>query len=281
MVTPNGEGNQQHFDNARLEAVIARFQRNGDASSLNEIVQLSQQRALTLIRFNGTTSYGTESELLSDINYKLLRSVRKFDPSKGSAFTFISAVITSTLKTSVTVTRKNWLRNCELSDELVNSLHTNEIDHSTADDLTHRIKSEAKTMLTDQIEIEAQRWFVESFCQEGFAYRRHHCSDACMGVFQLSHARSRELYDLTMLEVRRALYDDVKRRQQIAPGRLLGTRSAWVTQYAALLSADEFTKFYFLMKNLAPYLLLMIADPSKTNNHRRDRNQQSVAKRSN
>jgi len=41
---------------------------------------------------------------------------------------------------------------------------------------------------------------------------------------------------------------------------------------ADLLDADEFTRFYFLMKNLAPYMLLLIIDPSKANNHRADRN---------
>jgi hypothetical protein len=36
-------------------------------------------------------------------------------------------------------------------------------------------------------------------------------------------------YDLTILEVRRVLYDDIARRQKIVPGRLLGTRFAWMT----------------------------------------------------
>jgi hypothetical protein len=93
-----------------------------------------------------------------------------------------------------------------------------------------------------------------------------------MGVFQLSHARSRELFDLTMLEVRRALYDDLRRSEQVVSARLLGTRCGWMVDYRALMSADEFTKFYALMKNLAPYLMLLIVDPTKANNHRRDRN---------
>ena len=36
------------------------------------------------------------------------------------------------------------------------------------------------------------------------------------------------------------------------------------------LKPSEFTKFYTLMKDLAPYLLLII-DPAQGNNHRRDR----------
>jgi len=90
-----------------------------------------------------------------------------------------------------------------------------------------------------------------------------------MGVFQLAHARSRELHDLTMLEVRRVLYDDLPQRPQIVPGRLHGTRLAWMARYAPLLSQDEFTKFVTLMRNLSPFVLLLI-DPSNRS-RRQDR----------
>jgi len=89
-------------------------------------------------------------------------------------------------------------------------------------------------------------------------------------VYGLSHARRRELYDLTMLEVRRVLYDQVKRRQPITPGRLLGTRCAWMAGYSALLSAEEFTKFVVRMRDLAPYLVFLIDRQNKS--RRQDRN---------
>src|SRR6516162_11150944 len=101
---PHGQGST-HLDNGRLEEVIARYQTKGDAESLGEIVRLSQTRAQTLIRFYQTTRYRPEDELLSDVNWKLLRSVSKFDPAKGSAFTFVSQVIWSALSTSVMTTR--------------------------------------------------------------------------------------------------------------------------------------------------------------------------------
>jgi hypothetical protein len=93
-----------------------------------------------------------------------------------------------------------------------------------------------------------------------------------MGVFQLNHTRSRELHDLSLLETRRALYDDLKPRKRIIPGHLLGTRAAWMARYSPLLTPAEFTQFCILMAGLAPYLLLLILDPSKANNHRADRN---------
>src|SRR5215469_14320417 len=75
---------------------------------------------------------------------------------------------------------------------------------------------------------------------------------------------------LTMLEVRRILYADLKRRAPVIPGKLLGTRCAWMSRYAPLLTADEFTKFVVLMRDLAPYLLFII-DP-QNRGHRSDRN---------
>jgi DNA-directed RNA polymerase specialized sigma24 family protein len=266
---PNG-GAVSHCDNFQLEKAIARFQ-NGDARSLGEVIRLVEPRAQTLIRFYKTHHYQSESELLSDINFKLLKSITKFDPKRASPFSYVSAVITSTLKTAVSNQRRSWSRYCELDGELANTLPARADDWERADDLIFKIKSQVRTTLTDETELSAQRWFIESFCQDGFASRRHACADACMGVYQLSHARSRELHDLVMLEVRRALFDDRKHREKIVPGRLFGTRCAWMTNYQSLLSAEEFTKFYILMKNLAPYLLLLIVDPAKNGSHRRDR----------
>jgi hypothetical protein len=73
-----------------------------------------------------------------------------------------------------------------------------------------------------------------------------------------------------MLEVRRALYGDLKPRKQIIPGRLLGTRAAWMVRYSSLLTGPEFTRFCVLMADLAPYLMLII-DPANRS-HRQDRN---------
>jgi len=104
-------------------------------------------------------------------------------------------------------------------------------------------------MLVDPLEIEAQQWFIESFIADGFDAKRHTCADTCMSVFtEITHARSHEIHDLSRLELRRLMYDDLKRRQPIEAGRLLGTRCAWMALYRPLLSADEFTKFVVLMR---------------------------------
>lgn len=70
--------------------------------------------------------------------------------------------------------------------------------------------------------------------------------------------------------VRRVLYDDLPQRPQIPPGRLIGTRGAWMTRYAPLLDAVEFTKFVTLTKDLSPFVLLLIDPQSRS--RRQDRN---------
>jgi hypothetical protein len=266
---PNG-GAVSHCDNAQLEQAIARFQ-GGDAESLGEVIRLVEPRALTLIRFHQTHHYRPEDELLSDINFKLTRSIGRFDARRASAFSYVSRIIDSSLKTAVSNQRRSWSRCVELDSELTNSVRAKADDWERADDLVFKIKSRCRTTLTDALEISAQRWFIDSFCQDGFTAKRHTCADVCMGVYRLSHMRSRELHDLSALEVRRVLYDDLKRREQIIPGQLYGTRAAWMTNYSPLLTESEFTRFYVLMKGLAPYLLLLIVDPAKNASHRRDR----------
>jgi hypothetical protein len=93
---------------------------------------------------------------------------------------------------------------------------------------------------------------------------------AAMAVFGLSRSRSRELFDLSMLETRRVVFDQIKHPKPIAPDRLIGMRCAWMTRYEPLLNADEFTKFVVLMWDLARYLLFLV-DP-QNHNRRQDRN---------
>jgi hypothetical protein len=226
---------------------------------------------LTLIRFMKTARYQREDELLSDINFKLLRAVGSFTPERSHAFSFLSCVITNALRTAVTNARKRAKQYVEFDQATANKLCTNGESESrdALDDLAHRIRTGVKTTLTDATEQDVQRWFVTSFCDDGFAQLRHQCADAAMAVYSLSHDRSRELYDLTMLECRRLLYDDLPPREPIAAGRLLGTRCAWMTRYRPLLNDSEFTKFVILVRDLGPFVILLVDPQNKS--RRQDR----------
>jgi hypothetical protein len=91
-----------------------------------------------------------------------------------------------------------------------------------------------------------------------------------MVVYGLRHGRARELYVLCLLECRRVMFDTLPPRAPIAPGRLIGTREAWMVHYAHLLSADEFTKFATLTRSLSPFVVVLIDPQSRS--RRLDRN---------
>jgi hypothetical protein len=277
MKHPHANGTLR-VDNGRLEQLITSYQSGTDrVSALSEIVTLTQQRALTLIRFHRTSRYRTESELLSDIHFKLMRALDRFDPSKGSGFTFVSCVIKNTLCTAVTMSRRQRATYIRMRPSIVRQLVCKTEDRSGVDDIAHKIKSAVRTTLTDQIELSAQRWFVESFLSDGFDSRRHECANAAMSVHNLGHDRSRELYDLTMLEVRRVLFDDLPPRRPIAPQQLRGTRCGWLARYAHLIDAGELTKVVTLVHDLSPFVIVLI-DP---NNHNRRQDRSGEVTRAN
>lgn len=193
-------GATAHCNNNAIERAISDYQAHHDLASLTAIVSLTQDRAEALIRFRRTSRIIPECELLSDVHCKLLRSIDKFDPSKGTAFSFVSQVVLNALCTSVTNARRYQNRYRELDGE-VNNLPAAVHDDAGVADLTHRIRAEVKTTLKDQRERDIQRWYVTSFCDQSFAQCRHQCADAAMAVHSLSHERSREIYDLSILEV--------------------------------------------------------------------------------
>jgi hypothetical protein len=267
-------GTNGHFDNGAITELLYRYQADGDPEALTGIIEKAQERAKTLIRFYGTTRYLSEPELISDANLKLLRTVDKFDPAKGSAFTFISRVIATSLCTSVSSVRKNAGRYSELDESVASGLPAtsqSELDgRAVADDLVYRIKTGVRSTLSDPGELDTQRWFVNSFCEAGFEARRCGCANAAMSVFNLTHARSRELYDLSMLEVRRVLYPGLSARPPILAGRLIGTRASWMLRFQPLMDEAEFTKFFVLVRDLSPFVVMLINPESRS--RRRDRN---------
>jgi hypothetical protein len=223
----------------------------------------------TLIRFNGSGRHVPESELVSNVRWKLIRALPRFDASRGSAFSFVSHVAMNEIRSAVTKARVVASRFVELDEVTIGRLSTNgdaQIQH-TLDDIADRLRRKVKTTLCDPSEVGMQKWYVESFIHGGFELRRHQCANAGVRVFGLSHSRSRELYDLCMLECRRVLYNELKRHKPIVAGRLLGTRAQWM---AHLLSPDEFTKFTVLVRNLSPFVLLLTAPQARS--RRQDRN---------
>lgn len=95
-------------------------------------------------------------------------------------------------------------RYCEISEANGASAPADTASIEAVKDIEHKVR-QAKSAYTDPFERRAQRWFVESFLGSAFTLRRHEASDAVMRVFSLTHRRSRQLHDATLLAVRRKL----------------------------------------------------------------------------
>ena len=87
--------------------------------------------------------------------------------------------------------------------------------------------------------------------------RRHQCADAAMKVYGLSPRQSRQLYDLTLLEIRRTLWDETK-HSPVTRAQLGRSKNRWVTRFANFLTPEEFTKFAVLMRGLPPSLVVLV-----------------------
>jgi hypothetical protein len=247
------------FDSRAVEKLIGEYQRDGSRELLGTIVVRCQPIAISLIRRRCTFRHEEEDELLSIVNRKLLVSLPQFDQNRGSAFSFVSRLSLNMLSTTVTHRKKLANRYPSLDKTLLSTV----MDESAAldaqvaiDDLVHEIRG-IKSTIELLAEREAQKWYVESFIDAGFELRRHECADACMKVFELSHRRSRQLYDLTLLEIRRALWDQTT-HVPVTRGELKGTKGLPLTRYSNFLTRAEFSKFVLLMKDLAPYLVILV-----------------------
>ena len=96
-----------------------------------------------------------------------------------------------------------------------------------------------------------------------------HHSQVTLQVLSLSLHYSSTISFLALFALWCSALGHAQKNQHRQNGRPGNT---WILRYRELLSDSEFTKFVVFMRNLAPYLLLLIVDPSKANNHRRDRN---------
>jgi hypothetical protein len=213
--------------------------------------------AKSILEYRNTNPARIDRRIIKQIRIKLWRSLRLYDPLKGSSFSFVAKVISST---AASVVGECWQRNerlCQFDETTDSALVCDQVASNEAvSDIEARVR-QVKTPCTDSYELAAQRWFVESFIDCGFHIRRHEASDAVMQVFGLDHSRSRELFDLTLIAIRRELLAG-QRLKPISPRSLVQTRSAAIVKYVRFVSADEFTRLATLMRDVAPSIILTV-----------------------
>jgi hypothetical protein len=247
------------FNSAEVETLIAHYQRTECHQTLGQIIERCRPIALSLIRDKATMRHVEVDELMSAVNNKLLRSLPSYDPARGTAFAFVSRLTCNMLCTQVTHRKKLAARYPALERTFELSIvdHDQDFDSTVAlDDLVHRIKT-VRSAAIDQAERDAQKWYVDSFIDAGFEMRRHEVSDAAMRVYGLSHRRSRDLYDLTLLEIRRVLWTETK-HAPVDANVLRGTKGLPLLRYTRFLTEEEFAKFAALMRGLAPILVVLV-----------------------
>jgi hypothetical protein len=251
---PNGT--HHYFDADYAQSLIEQFNRTGETETLNKFLVHCEPLICSIAEYRATTKHEELDEIVSKIRLKLWRSVRLFDRTKGTSFSFVAKVISST---SASIVGECWQRSerfINTTDSVTFSVPAREGNCHVIDDLEHKIR-QIKTTCRDPFELEAQKWLVLSFIDAGFRLRRHEMADSAMIAFGLSHARSRQLHDLTLLEIRRELLGE-RRLSQILPADLAGTKIAALMRYGRYLKPEEFTKLAYLMKDLAPSLVLLV-----------------------
>jgi DNA-directed RNA polymerase specialized sigma24 family protein len=247
------------FDSESVERLIADYQKTGESETLGRVIEKCEPIVMSLVRSRATMAYEREDELLSCVSRKLLVSIGQYDRTRGSAFSFVFRLTRNMLATVVTHRKKQASRYPALDPVLMVSVPDERAgveSELAVKDLVTQIRG-IRSPATDLHEREAQKWYTESFIDCGFELRRHQCADSAMKVYGLSHRRSRQLYDLTLLEIRRALWDET-RHEVITRKELRGTKGLPLIRYTNFLTASEFTKFAALMRDLAPYLVILV-----------------------
>ena len=73
-------------------------------------------------------------------------------------------------------------------------------------------------------------------------------------VYGLTPERSRKLYDITLLSIRRELIVE-RKLKPVKKEELIGTRAKALLRYRARLSEPQFARLCYLMQNLAPAII--------------------------
>jgi hypothetical protein len=253
-----------YFSESAALALFLRWKAAEDLAALNELLKLCIPIVERLISRRGTTRFETAEELRGFVLLRLSRSLQRlYDPAKGRLFTFVSKSTESALIDAVRRKRRETRFLRPLDDILFNAVNDNgkhhleavdEIRHREAlDDIRYRILR-IKTLSTCPFERDAQRWLVKNLLESNFVFRRHQAADAMTIVYGLTPERSRKLYDITLLSVRRELIGE-RKLKPVRTEELLGTRSKVLLRYRPRVSELEFARLVYLMQNLAVSLI--------------------------
>jgi hypothetical protein len=250
------EGTSYYFDPCYARELIEKFNATGDEQALDELLKHTEPLAKSILEYRNTTKHESIDELLSRIRIKLWRSLRLYDAQRGTAFSFCAKIISSTASSIVGEVWAREDRFLALSEADLCSQAADPAHAEAIAEIEYRVR-QVKTGCTDPAELRAQKWYVESLISCAFKIRRHEASNCAMDVFGLDHVRSRQLFDLTMVAVRRELIPN-RRLHPVSPFDLRGTKIQAVMRYAKYLSSAEFSRLATLLRDIAPSVVFTV-----------------------
>jgi HK97 family phage major capsid protein len=246
-----------YFPEAEAQRFFEIFEKTGDIAAIDGILRLAIPLVQKLISTRQTFLFVPANELVNDCLVRLAdRLTRNYSPARGRMFSFCTRVAESALVDAVRRQSQHAGRLVAIDDRLEGAFHTNgEVtSRECMDDIVHRL-SRIQTVFTKTREVAAQRWLLVNLIMDGFCYRRWQAGDAMSLVFALPPRRSRQIYDATVLEARRVLLGERKIPSTLGYN-LSGTRSRALMRYKSQLSAQDFSRLCFVMRNLAPQALI-------------------------
>jgi hypothetical protein len=232
------------------------WKRTGDMRSMDELLTLCLPVVSQMTSTWRTTIYGDRDDISNYVMGRLYVALRDFfEPKRGRLFSFISRAVQNSLIDYARRAR-DWSQHvCLIDGETLENFGVNGADHRhNVDDIHYRVR-QVKTTLTLPLEQEAQRWLVNGLMETDFEFRRHECARAMETVFSISPLRSRMIFDLTLLAVRREISD--RKFKPVAPSELVGTRAKALERYRSGLSEPEFGRLVALMRGLGPRLIFL------------------------
>jgi hypothetical protein len=243
-----------HFEEDAALAFVLEWQKTGSERAFEEFLKTTDGMIKALVFSRGIHQYMEIAEIISLIQIKIWKGLHLYNPGRGRLYSFLVRVIHNRI-TQAQIDTKKQIHHESLEDDEWDGIATHEdYDHTGTEDLWHKIMK-VRTICTDQMEIDAQRWLVTSFISSSFDIRRHVAANAMTRVYGIDKVRSRQLHDYTLLEVRRAiLCGNVV--PEASARNLCGTRQKALKKYAKELSPGDFSKLVFLMRNLSSSLIV-------------------------
>jgi hypothetical protein len=254
------EKNPPLFDEALVAGLILEWQATGEERTFNEILEACESTINWMLwRFGFRTDNADRADTRQKACIKLFKILLLYDPVRGRAFSFINNALQRFFISEFNNAAPRRQKEAQLFVEDIDierirvESETEPPDREKLKEIARRIHG-LKTPRRKPAEREIQRWIVRVLLETDFRPRRHEVAETLRKVFRLSPERSRFLYDLTLVSVRRELLAE-RALAALNLATLTSKGEKALLRYRDRLSPPEFARLVFLMRGLSPDLI--------------------------